>query len=180
MQRILLYELTPEHYIATEAHRQVRPETVCPNCRWPGRPHRHGCYCRGITDSVGEILSIWIARFLCLACRATISYLPQFALSYRLVATATVEAFLSGDERRIDVQRQQSRLQDYRRRMDAFAPQLRQTIGCGLGRAPPPHGRLWPWLKEACGGLAPAARRLVAQFKLTLFKRYQCHQPAAG
>jgi transposase-like protein len=180
MQRIARCELTPEQYVETEAHRQIRVESVCPRCGKPGPLHRHGSYARGITSSVGKVLCVLVARFLCLACGGTVSYLPEFALSYRLVQAGTFEAFLDGRMERDDVQRWQSVLQDYRRRMAAFAAYVWRIIGCGLGPAPPDDGHLWPWLKEACGGLAPAARQLVAEFRLGLFGRYQCHQPVVG
>jgi len=178
MQRILPWAQTPEVYWASEAHREVRAETVCPRCGTLGPLHRHGTYPRSITGEVMKILEILVARFLCLACCRTVSYLPEFALSYRLVRAATFEAFLAGERGRVDVQRWETHLVTYRRRMEVFAPELGRRIGCGLGRAPPRDGRLWPWLKEACGGIEPATRRLVGEFKVTLFKRYQCHQPA--
>ena len=144
-----------------------------------GRLHRHGTYGRGITGLVGQLLWLFVARFICLACGHTVSYLPNFALSYRIVQVATFEAFLDGKIDRRDVQRWQSVLADYRRRMTRFAVVLVRTVGCGFGRAPPADGGAgWPWLKGAYGGVASATRLLVAQFRITLFRRYQCHQPA--
>jgi hypothetical protein len=178
MQRILPWAQTPEVYWASEAHREVRAEAVCPSCAQLGPLHRHGTYARWVTGVVGKVLRILVARFLCLACGATVSYLPEFALSYRLVRAATFEAYLDGQHDRPDVQRWQALTANYRRRMHAFAAELGRTVGCGLGRGPPTDGRVWPWLKEACGGVEPATRRLVAEFKVTLFKSYQCHQPA--
>ena len=178
MQRIYATALTPEQYVATEGHRAVRAEVVCPRCGKNCGLHRHGVYERGITGTLGQVLRIAVARFLCLACRRTVSYLPDFALSYRLVRVATFEAFLEAQPERVDVQRWQTVLTDYRRRLRRHAAVLWRTVGCGFGRGPPTDGAVWPWLKEACGGLASAARRLVAQFRITLFERYQCHQPA--
>jgi len=180
MQRIHPTALTPEQYIATEAHRQVIGELVCPRCG-KGRLHRHGKYDRGITGLVGQLLGVCVARFLCLACGGTVSYLPSFALSYRIVQAATFEAFLDRKIDRSDVQHWQSVVQDYQRRMIRFAPELVRTVGCGFGRAPPAEaGAVWSWLKGACDGLPSAARLLVANFRITLFRRYQCHQPAEG
>jgi transposase-like protein len=180
MQRIYFTVLTPEQYIATEAHRQVIAELVCPRCR-KGRLHRHGKYGpRGITGMVGQLLGLFVARFLCVACECTVSYLPSFALSYRLVQVATFEAFLDGMIDRVDVQHWQSVLADYRWRMTCFAEVVVRTVGCGFGRAPPAMGgAVWSWLKGACGGVESATRLLVATFNITLFRRYQCHQPAA-
>lgn len=180
MQRIYFTAQTPEEYIASEAHRQVIADLVCPQCR-KGRLQRHGTYGRGITGVLGQLLSLLVARFLCGICDHTVSYLPSFALSYRLVQVATFEAFLDGKIDRVDVQRWQSVLADYRRRMTRFAVALVRTVGCGLGRAPPAQGgAVWSWLKGACGGVEPATRLLVATFKITLFRRYQCHQSAVS
>jgi hypothetical protein len=177
MQCVHPCELTPEQYIATEAHRQIRAGTICPRCGKVGPLHRHGVYERGITGGLGQVLGILIARFLCLACRGTVSYLPSFAMSYRLVRAATFEAFLEGKFDRRDVQRWQTLLQQYQRRMAGYAVKVFRRVGCGLGRAPPAAGGVWPWLKEACGSLSSATRRLVTVFRITPFKRYHCHQP---
>ena len=178
MQRIYFTALTPEAYVASEAHRQVIADLICPRCG-KGRLHRHGTYRRGLTGLLGQLLWLVVARFLCGGCGHTVSYLPSFALSYRIVRAATFEAFLDGMLDRVDVQRWQSVLADYRRRMTRFAVELVRTVGCGFGRAPPAEGgAVWPWLKGACGGVESATRLLVATFHLTLFRRYQCHQPA--
>jgi transposase-like protein len=79
MQRIYFTALTPEQYIASEAHRQVSADIICPRCG-KGRLHRHGTYGRGITGMVGQLLRLLVARFICLVCGHTVSYLPTFAL----------------------------------------------------------------------------------------------------
>jgi len=177
MQRIMDAEAGVEAYVAGEGHRQVRAESVCPRCGRGGRLHRHGSYRRHVTDRAGRAVLIAVARFLCLACRRTISYLPSFALSYRLVQAATVQAFLRGNCTGRDVQARAEVLRGYERRIEAFASEVVRTIGYGFGRGPPPSADLSRWLEEACGSLAAATRRLVTQYKITLFKRYQVHQP---
>ena len=178
MQRVYPCALSPQDYQQIQAHRAVRAEAVCPRCGAAAGLHRHGSYQRWITDKLGGWLRIWIARFWCRACRRTVSYLPDFALPYRLVAVASFAAYLDGRDQERAVQCWQARLREYRRQMDGFATQLVRSVGCGLGRAPPGDGQLWPWLKEACGSLGAAARELVSTFQIGLFKRYQCHQPA--
>jgi hypothetical protein len=74
MQRIMDVETGVEAYVAGEAHRQVRAEPVCPRCRRGRRLHRHGSYGRHVTDGAGRAVLIAVARFLCLACRRTISF----------------------------------------------------------------------------------------------------------
>lgn len=175
MQRIYPTALTPNDYRDSQGHQQIIPESVCPNCV-RGSLHRHGVYDRWISW-LGQAISIFIARFLCSHCRRTVSYLPAFALSYRVVNTATVQAFFDGQTERAEVQSWLSLLQSYRRRREAFAPELIGAVGSGLGLAPPAQGPLWPWLKKACGSLESATRQLVSEFKITLFNRYQCHQP---
>ena len=178
MQRIYPCELTVEQYVEWEWHRQVIAERVCPICGEEGGLEGHGSYGRGVTTGTGEVVRILVARFRCRGCERTVSYLPAFALSYRLVNAATVEAYLDGDYGRRDVRRWEELLRGYRRRMAGFAVELIRIVGCGLGLSPPKPAGLWPWLRVACGGLASAARRLVNLFRITTFRRYQCHQPA--
>ena len=85
MQRIYRCESSPEQYLESEGHRQVRGEVVCPRCGQSTGLHRHGTYARWVTGRTGRALRILVTRFLCLSCERTVSYLPDFALSYRLV-----------------------------------------------------------------------------------------------
>jgi hypothetical protein len=117
-----------------------------------------------------------VARFLCPLCRRTSSCLPDFALSYRVV-NASPSRLSDGDTTGRDVRRWESVLQNYRRRRTPLLRKSLAPVGSGLGLPPPVPARLWPWIKKACGSLS-ATRQLVSEFKITLFKRYQCHQPA--
>jgi hypothetical protein len=140
---------------------------------------RHGAYPRWVISLIGLLRRLWIARFLCPACRHTISYLPDFALSYRPIGVETFEAFLDGKLQRADVRSFLDLLRTYRRRLEAFSAELIRTVGSGLGMPPPPScASIWPWLKRAGEGLRPLTRRLVSRFKIGLFDRYDCHQPA--
>lgn len=179
MQRVFASPWTPEEYQATQAHRQIVPEPECANCRRPASLRRHGWYPRWVVCVLGQLWRLCIARFLCPLCRRTMSYLPDFALSYRLLGPPTFHAFLDGDHDRPDVRSFHSLLQGYRRALLAFGGELVRTVGSGLGRPPPLHThQLWPWLKKAGEGLAPITRHLVTTFRIGLFRRYQCHQPA--
>ena len=177
MQRIYPCEHTVEQYVANEAHRQVIAEAVCPQCLQRQGLRRHGTYGRWVTSEIGVVVLILVARFLCTGCRRTVSYLPSFALSYRVIGAATFEAFLNGDLGRVGVRRWEDLLKSYERRMHAFHPELLRVVGRGFGRAPPSGPALWPWLKKACGSMTAATRRLVEHFKITVFRSYQCHQP---
>jgi transposase-like protein len=77
MQRLFASPWTPEQYDASQAHRQIVPESVCPSCEQPSSLNRHGSYPRWVVSVVGKLLRLWIARFLCRLCRRTISYLPD-------------------------------------------------------------------------------------------------------
>jgi hypothetical protein len=179
MQRIYPCELTVEQYVSSEGQRQVIAEPVCPQCRRGQGLQRHGSYGRWVTSEIGVEVWILVARFLCAGCERTVSYLPSFALSYRLIRGATFEAFLNGDVRDLAVRRWEQLLKNYERRMHAFHPELLRVVGRGFGRAPPGGKAFWPWLKEACGSMTAATRRLVEHFKITVFRSYQCHQPSA-
>lgn len=179
MQRILVCSLSPEEYEKTEGYRQVIPESVCPRCLRAVKLHRHARYQRWVATLLAELFYLWIARFLCPLCRHTISYLPDFVFSYRILPPQSFEAFLNEQTDRVDVRKLADTLHRAQRQFERFGAELIRTVGAGLGVAPPrsPQG-LWPWLKKAGEGLRPLTRRLVTDFKISLFKRYHCHQPA--
>jgi len=179
MQRIYACAWSAEEYHATEGHRQVIPEPTCPRCQKAVKLQRHGAYPRWVISLMGLLLRLWIARFFCPACGHTISYLPEFALTYRPIAVETFEAFLEGKLQRADVRSFLDLLRTYRRRLDLFSAELIRTVGSGLGIPPPPSSAsVWPWIKKAGEGWRPLTRRLVSRFKIGLFHRYDCHQPA--
>ncbi len=177
MQRVIRVPWTPQEYLAQEAHRLIVPESICPNCSSISTLHRHGTYPRWFIAPPGDFLRLLIARFLCPLCLCSISYLPDFAFSYRYLGPASLAAFLDGDHHRPDVRRFADRLRTYASRLAAFTPELIRTVGSGLGLAPPlrPQG-VWPWLKSAGDSLATVTRQLVGAFGIGLFQRYQCHQ----
>jgi len=179
MQRIYRSPWTPEEYIATDAYRQIVPESICPSCRKAAHLHHHARYQRWLLTVIAKFVLIWVARFLCPLCRTTISYLPDFAATYRPLQLETFEAFIEGRVDRPDVRTFLERLRAYRRQAESFCTELFRTVGAGLGRPPPRTARgLWGWLKKAGDGLRPVTHKLVTNFKISLFKRYHCHQPA--
>lgn len=179
MQRIYRSTWTPEEYVETEAHLQIIPESTCPCCQGKVRLHRHGGYRRWLITRLAEAMLLWIARFLCPACWHTISYLPDFAFSYRPLQPETFQAYIENQVELPDVRRNSEGLRRYKLEIEDFAVELIRTVGAALGRPPPcPPRGFWPWIKKAGEGLRPLTRRLVTDFKITLFKRYRCHQPA--
>jgi hypothetical protein len=120
---------------------------------------------------------LWWRVFFCKACRRTVSYLPHFALTYRLLHVDLVERFLEQEDLAPVQEKWRDLLLCYRRRLLAWVPSLQRIVGAALGRAPLRPEAFWPWIKKACGSLASATRRLVASWKVTLFSRHVCHQP---
>ena len=109
-------------------------------------------------------------------CRRTVSLLPSFAQSYRLLETRLVEAFFLGEILEARLERWQPLLTNYGRRARRFAPQLIAILGTGLGVAPPEPSHLPGWLARLCGGLGPATEQLVNRWAVTVFGQYRCHQ----
>ncbi len=178
MQRVIAVPWSPEEYVAEEAHDLIMPESACPNCGALTKLHRHDTYERWFVTALAVLLRLTIARFLCPECRITISYLPEFCLTYRALGPDSFAVFLDGHHARKDVRLFASHLKAYAEALLDFAPVLIRTVGSGLGLAPPVHPReVWPWLKKAGDSLAAVTRQLVGTFRLGLFRRYQCHQP---
>ena len=71
---------------------QHRP-TCCPQCQSKHPLKAHGFYTRTITDTAFDGL-IRIRRYLCAACRRTVSLLPEFALPYLRSTIAVIALFL--------------------------------------------------------------------------------------
>lgn len=69
-----------------------RPKT-CPRCKALDRLLGHGSYPRNVVDHVQPI-PIRVKRFLCAACRKTVSVLPTFCLPWRHYAAATIQTVL--------------------------------------------------------------------------------------
>lgn len=178
MQRVITVPWSPEQYVAEEAHALIRPEPACPNCGALTTLHRHDTYQRWFVTALAVLLRLTIARFLCPECRITISYLPDFCLTYRALGPDSFAAFLEGHHARKDVRHFVSHLKAYAAALLDFAPVLIRTVGSGLGLAPPVYPReVWSWLKGAGDSLASVTRQLVGTFRVGLFRRYQCHQP---
>ena len=181
MQVIHKTALTAQEYANNEGHREVRPEELCPCCRKRAAQHRHGTYLRNVVGSAGKVVRIAVARFRCAGCRGASSYLPSFALTYRLCGPGMLEGFLLGLHDRADVQRWLELLARYARRMTEFASILITQVGWGLEHAPPAAGGACArdvvgWLRKACGNLEIATGVLVDSLGLGILRAYKCHQ----
>jgi Domain of unknown function (DUF6431) len=69
-----------------------RPPT-CPHCDASDRLIGHGSYPRTAVDE-RQAVPIRVKRFLCTACRKTVSVLPTFCLPWRHYQSATIQAVL--------------------------------------------------------------------------------------
>ena len=122
------------------------------------------------------------AAFFCRSCQRTVSLLPSFAQSYRLLNTGLIERFLLGLELTGHERRWEGLLERYRKRAQQFGQELVAVIGMGLGLAPPRGaievGELTHWLTRLCGGLGPATEQLVNRWAVSLFGPYRCYQRA--
>ena len=177
MQQIQSVPLCPPDYARSDFQDQIVAPSQCPQCLDNHGLHRHGRYLRSVSWCL-RIVSIWVARFLCRRCRRTVSRLPDWALSYRLVNAQTTQRFLDGERTDPEIAHWRAILHSYEKDLDAFAPQLIRTVHTGLGMPPPlPTEPPWPWIKKACVTLQSATRQLISQFRITLFGRYRCHQP---
>ena len=113
MQTIFQTSLTPEQYAEQEYHQQVKAPGNCPNCHRALKLEALAYYRRYITTATALVLLIWVRRFLCRACRVSVSCLPCFAQPYRVVNTPTVEAGFNGQGQKPEVQRQAFLIETY-------------------------------------------------------------------
>jgi hypothetical protein len=178
MQVIVQVELTVEQYVEQEFHQRVRPPEGCGNCKRIGTLKPHGSYGRYTTGVVGTAVRFSVARFLCEPCGRTTSCLPSFAQPYRLVANETIQAFVQGDNDRLDVRHTEGLLKRYLRRFEGWQRSLRDLVGNRFGRGPPKETATAFWRRAvaACGSLAELTLRLVQEFRTTCFGTYRCHQ----
>ena len=179
MQIIVRVALTPEQYVESKHHQQIVRPDQCPNCQKAATLKALGYYSRFVSILLkAAALEIWVRRFWCRLCDITVSCLPDFAQPYRVVNNHTIEAGFRGEDRP-DVQRWASLLGDYWKCLQSHWPELRTRVGAVFGRyAPDATARqFWEQIIKACGSLDTATRRLVSDFRTTLFATYQCHQP---
>jgi hypothetical protein len=177
MQKIYRTELSPEQYVQENSHLQVpRPER-CGHCGKPYCLEALAYYVRFVTTALAAVLPIRVRRFICRSCRRTTSCLPDFALPYRLVNTATVSDGFNGRQTP-SVERWAAPIQRYWRDFNGFLDELLRTVGNAFGRLPlrPTASGFWRMLLQRFGSLGAATEELVDRFGITLFARYRCHQ----
>jgi len=179
MQAIVCVAFDIRTYIREAYHRRVQaPYTTCPQCASGRKLNVLGYYSRYSTDEQGQELSLWIKRFICKACGKTLSCLPHFVASYRLLHNRLIEAYFLGDSKSIGVQRHSDLLKTYMKRFEQWQPSLASRIGCVFGRAPP-RLKVWEWVRwmiHRAGNFHTVTKKLIEDFQTTCFGSYQCHQ----
>ena len=81
-----------ERVESSEEANRCRP-AHCPQCESKQRLVRHGFYKRTVADVDSEHV-IRVRRYLCSACRRTVSLLPEFVLPYLRFAIVVIGMFL--------------------------------------------------------------------------------------
>jgi hypothetical protein len=182
MQQVITLLSSPEQYAEKGLERTVSRPAMCPYCGNWAALEAHGYYQRWVSafEAVGRLVRIRVRRFFCRRCERTVSLLPSFALTYRLLNSELVERFLTGQPLRGAEQRWQALLQRYRARAERFYPQLVALIGREFGLTPPADtgGELLAWLLKLWRGLGPVTEQLVNRWAVTPFGLYRCHQRA--
>lgn len=179
MQVIVQVKVSPEIYVQEQFHERVRAPEECPNCWRRACLWAHGVYSRYTTGATGKDVSFLVKRFLCKRCRVTVSCLPDFAQPYRLINQTTVEAYVTGDHERREVQAWLALLRRYEQQFVAWFPTLKQLIGNRFGRGSPKEDATVFWRRAVamCGSTAKLTLVLVKEFRVTYFRIYRCHQP---
>jgi hypothetical protein len=176
VQTIYPTTLTPRQYLEQQAEKQVKRPENCANCCGANCLEALGYYDRYISHLL-EYLRIRVRRFLCLCCRVSISYLPDFAQPYRVVNSQTVEAGFNGGRAPPEVH-WGSLIAVYWKKFTLFLRGLLGIVGNAFGpcavQVRPKD--FWSLILKECGSLAAATEQLVRRFRVCLFGRYRCHQ----
>jgi len=139
MQILYPFAGSVQQYNEQPADHSHRP-CSCALCGAKKPLRAHGCYWRTVADAGYDGL-IRVRRYLCLACRRTISLLPEFVLPYGRFAIAVIGLFLK------------ARLLDRKTLKDA-------AIAAGDRRMPYQRGR--QWVRRFCRQAAALCAALAA------------------
>lgn len=92
---VILADFGPDvqHYAQTFTQLIIPRPTTCPHCAAADRCVGHGSYPRTVVDA-RQAIPIRVRRFLCAACRKTVSVLPSFCLPCRHYLTAVIQTVL--------------------------------------------------------------------------------------
>ena len=167
-----LCEVSLKTYLAADNPFDVvsRPQ-VCKRCGQRDCFHRHTTYERYVEQKL-----VSVARFICCACRLTVSLLPSFVLPYRSRLVKKLDAYFMAGEQQRPMMSDHEALRCYWRQwvqhMAAIHRDTGWPPGQGLEREP---RRYWRQLREVAGSIETAQRVLVARYGISLLRRYGCH-----
>lgn len=168
----ILCEVSLSVYLAADnPFDVVRQPDVCGRCKTQDCFHRHGVYCRYVQDVRRKV-----ARYLCKACRMTVSVLPAFVLPYRCRLLEDVDRYFDATDAERREQSGADTLRHYWRQWCAHMPTVQRTgwpVTKFLVREPRAY---WRELRRAAEGMARAQVRLLSRFRLALLRRYACHR----
>ena len=93
MQILHPFSGSVQQYVALSAPDRHHRPSHCPQCHIKSPLHAHGCYTRTIVDAAYDGI-IRVQRYLCRACKRTVSLLPEFALPFLRSGIAVIALFL--------------------------------------------------------------------------------------
>jgi len=180
MQVIIAYLGCPEDYAREGAERRIARPEKCPNCRKCSGLRALGYYSRWVS-SLGRqrLTQIRIRRFRCPECNRTTSMLPDFAQTYRLVETDTVDRYLSGSRSGEGVDVWSGLLGGYQRKFESRLPETRRVLsgGFSIPALPCCAVEIWACACQFFGGARGLTARMANEAGMTVFAQYQCHHP---
>ena len=180
MQIIIAFDGDAESYVSSDAHLRVERPRSCPNCLKRIRLRALGYYSRWVSSSGrGGTTSIKVRRFRCPACRLSTSMLPDFAQSYRLVETDTVDRYLSGSRGGHAIATWEGLLGNYQRRFEDRLPETLHILSSvfELSRLAAGAVEQWERMRVHFGGARTMIARLALEAGVTVFGVYHCHSP---
>jgi hypothetical protein len=149
----------------------VSEPEVCERCMARDCFHRHGVYWRYVLEVRRKV-----ARFLCKACRLTVSVLPAFVLPYRCRLIEEVDRYFDATDAERREQSGADTLRHYWRQWCGHAAALRQTGWPAVRPLAREPLMCWRQLRTAAGNMACAQVQMVSRFGLSLLRRYACHR----
>jgi transposase-like protein len=93
MQILHPFSGSVQQYVEALSDPDLHRPSHCPQCHAKNPLHAHGCYTRTIMDAAYDGI-IRVRRYLCQACKRTVSLLPEFALPYLRSSIAVIALFL--------------------------------------------------------------------------------------
>lgn len=179
MQVVRSVPVSAGEYVSQAFHETIERPGTCLLCRAEKRFEALGYYQRGITLG-RRVVTIFVRRFRCLECGRTASVLPSFAQPYRLVQNAVIHEYFE-TETVAPSSPWKVILRNYWKRFRRWLPELRKALTSDPEKPPPfdTGPQAWSWLQKAVGKLEAITDFLIAEFQITPFGRYRCHQRAA-